>query len=187
MGDMNNNRLLTAAVTGHRPDKLFGYDLMDPRYTAIRNAIRGILEREESTAVWTGMALGTDMLAALAAIDMQDGGSGIKLLAAIPFRGHKSPKWPKLTQDLYEAILYRSAETHLVTDAGFSIKALDDRNKYMCDRADYLIAVSAGTKGGTENCMKYARRIGLPIWHIDPSDPGRPFFEPGARQKQERA
>lgn len=169
-----------AAITGHRPNKLFGYDLMDDRYTRIRAAIRKILLQEDAGELWTGMALGTDMLAALAAIDMQDDGIDIKLNAAIPFKGHKDPRWPSKTQDLYDAILYRSARRDLVTEGGFSKWALELRNRYMADRADFLIAVYTGAPGGTANCIKYARKIGLPIWFIDPKDPENPTYVPAA-------
>ncbi len=29
----------TVAVTGHRPDKLWGYDLLQPKYQALRRAL----------------------------------------------------------------------------------------------------------------------------------------------------
>lgn len=167
-----------AAVTGHRPDKLFGYDLMDDRYTRIRTTIRKILEQEDAAEMWTGMALGTDMLAALAVIDMQDEGSDIRLNAAIPFVGHKSTRWPPMTQKLYDAILYRSARRDLVTEGGFSKWALELRNRYMVDRADFLIAVYSGIHGGTANCIKYARKMKRPIWFIDPKDPENPVYTP---------
>lgn len=173
-----NNTKITAAITGHRPNKMFGYDLSDKRYTDIQKAIAAILEQENVTDLWTGMALGTDHLAALAAIGMQDSGAGIRLHAAVPFKGHKDARWPKKTQDLYDAILSRCTEITLVTDAGFSCKALEDRNRYMCDHSDILIAVYNGAPGGTANCIRYARRTGMPIWFIDPNDPKNPVRVP---------
>lgn len=167
-----------AAVTGHRPKSLFGYDLMDPRYTAIRSAIKKIVLDEGVTELWTGMALGTDMLAALAVIDLQDEGHDVRLNAAIPFVGHNDPRWPEKTRMLYEAILYRAARKDLVTDGGYSPWALELRNRYMVDRADVLVAVYKGIAGGTANCIRYARRKPLPVWFIDPKDPGRPEYAP---------
>ena len=166
-------------ITGHRPKKLFGYDLLDPRWTAIRMSIRGILEKAGAKELWTGMALGTDMIAALAVIDMQDDGCPIKLNAAIPFRGHNDPKWPEKTRMLYDAILYRADKTELVTDGPFSTWALEKRNRYMADRSDCLIAVYTGAPGGTANCIKYARKQHMPIWYIDPVKPETPRFAPG--------
>lgn len=167
-----------AMVTGHRPKSLFGYNLLDPGYTRIRAAVRKILVREGASELWTGMALGSDMLAALAVIDMQDDGIDIRLNAAIPFEGHKDGRWPKETQDLYDAILYRSARTDLVTDGPFSAWALELRNRYMADRADFAIAIYNGTPGGTQRCIKYLRKIGKPVWFIDPKNPEEPVFVP---------
>ena len=167
-------------VTGHRPKGLFGYDLMDPRYTAVRTAIKSILVRENASAVWTGMALGTDMLAALAVFDLQDEGRDIALYAAVPFKDHKDPRWPEQTRALYDAILYRADRTDLVSNGPYSPAALERRNRHMVDRSDLVIAVYAGKPGGTANCVKYARRSRKPIWFVDPSDPGNPAYAPAS-------
>lgn len=168
-----------AMITGHRPKSLFGYDLLNPGYTRIRAAIRGILIREGAAELWTGMALGTDILAALAVIDMQDDGIGIKLNAAVPFKGHKDGRWPRQTRDLYDAILYRAARRDLVTDGPYSPWALELRNRYMADRSDFAIAVYNGTPGGTARCIRYLRQLGRPVWFIDPCGPEDPVFVPG--------
>lgn len=169
-------------ISGHRPKKLFGrngYDLLDPRWTAIRKAIRSVLEKNHAEELWTGMALGTDMIAALAVIDMQDDGLDIQLNAAVPFKGHNDPRWPEKTRMLYDAILYRSSRVELVTDGTFSTWALEKRNRYMVDHSGCLIAVYNGAPGGTANCIKYARTRHMPIWYIDPSNPEKPILAPG--------
>lgn len=171
----------TAAITGHRPNKLFGYDLMAEPYQKLRAGIKQLLVQENIQELYTGMALGTDMLAALAVIDLQNAGHDIKLHAAVPYKDHKDSRWPQETRDLYDAILSRASQIDLVTDGPYSPWALELRNRFMVDRSELLIAVYTGAPGGTANCIKYARRTGKPIWFVDPKHPEQPAFVPGKK------
>jgi uncharacterized phage-like protein YoqJ len=49
---------------------------------------------------------------------------------------------------------------------------MQDRNIWMVDHCDALIAVWDGTSGGTANCVRYAQKVGKPIVFIDPYDLG---------------
>lgn len=51
---------VTIAVTGHRPGKLWGYDLNDRRYAALQHRFEQELTDRGCTDAWTGMALGAD-------------------------------------------------------------------------------------------------------------------------------
>lgn len=156
------------AITGHRPNALYGYDLKHPCYGLIWNAIRQVMLDNGCTDLYTGMALGTDQLAAMAVIDLKKAGHDIKLHAAIPCQGHSS-KWPKASQELYDQILAQCDTRTLVTDAPYSPRAMQLRNIWMVDRADMVIAVyENGKAGGTKNCVDYALSKGKPVWCIPP-------------------
>lgn len=170
-----------AMIAGHRPGKLFGYDLMNEKYLNIRNTIRDILTRENATGFWTGLDPGCGMLGALAGIDMQDNGSDIKLNAAIPGNDHKDYRWPQPIRDLYDAVLYRAAHINQITDGVCSTWAVNRSHRYMADRCDFAIIIYNGTPGVTANCIKYLRKIKKPIWFIDPMKPGSPVFVPAPR------
>jgi len=43
---------------------------------------------------------------------------------------------------------------------------MNDRNKYMVDRADEIIAVWDGSNSGTSNCINYAKKQGKPVINI---------------------
>lgn len=62
--------------------------------------------------------------------------------------GCKCPRWPKFTGD------YK--------------RLFQQRNQWMVDRADAVLAVWDGSPGGTANCVNYARKVGKPITIIDP-------------------
>jgi len=47
---------------------------------------------------------------------------------------------------------------------------MQKRNEYMVDNADIVIAVWDGTKGGTCNCVRYAKKLGKDIVIINPKE-----------------
>lgn len=59
------------AVTGHRPGKLYGYNLSEPEYTILKEKFKYILRKYKATKAYTGMALGTDTIFANAVIDLK--------------------------------------------------------------------------------------------------------------------
>lgn len=166
-------------ITGHRPNKLYGYDLRATGYAILRSFIKKRLTEFHCTELYTGMALGVDQLAALAILDLRDEGLCIKLHAAVPCRGHSS-RWPKTSRDLYDAILSKCDTVTLVTDAPYSAPLMQRRNAWMADRADLILAVWDGSPGGTKNCVDYARKTGKPVWRHDPFIPGNRGWIDGA-------
>ena len=66
-------------VTGHRPNKLYGYNLSDPRWQKLKEQFKQILKENNCDEAITGMALGVDTVFALAALELKDEGYDIKL------------------------------------------------------------------------------------------------------------
>lgn len=148
-----------AAVTGHRPNKLWGYDMSDPRYATMKKIFKERLIEMNAKEGISGMALGVDMVFALAVLELKAEGYDIKLVCAIPCQNHPC-RWPEESQKLYQNILSQADEVVLVTDAPYAPRLMQVRNEYMVDRLsgpnDKLIAVWDGSNGGTGNCVKYA-------------------------------
>ena len=152
------------AVTGHRPDKLWGYDYSHPKWQALKEILKQKILQYGATKVISGMALGVDTIFAQAAIEL-----GIPVAAAIPCRNHERT-WKPESQKLYHEILNHPLVTkYLVTDAPYRAELMQIRNEWMVDRCDRLIAVWNGASGGTANCVAYAKKEGCPIDYIDPS------------------
>ena len=61
-------------VTGHRPDKLYGYDLTDPRWQDLKNIFKEKLIEMKCTNAISGMALGVDTIFALAVLELKKKG-----------------------------------------------------------------------------------------------------------------
>lgn len=165
---------MIVAFTGHRPDKLGGYDADNPVAKAVKQALRAKLRKLAPAKAITGMALGVDQLAAEVCIEMN-----IPFIAAIPFKGQEC-KWPKRAQEHYNYLLTFAHEAIIVCEGEYSPRKMQIRNEWMVDRCQRLIAVYDGSTGGTANCVDYAERKGRRISVIDPT----PFFPKPVRYER---
>ncbi len=69
---------------------------------------------------------------------------------------------------MYNDILSRADIAKLVSDEEYKPWLMQKRNEYMVDLADKVIAVWDGSKGGTGNCVRYAKKCGKEIIRIMP-------------------
>lgn len=152
------------AISGHRPNKLGNdYELKSELMYDISAAIEDIIHTYNPTKLITGMALGIDTLFARIAIANE-----IPFIAAIPFVGQEK-MWPQKSRtEYFRLINHPLCEKVLLSTDSYSPKAMQDRNKWMVDHADMLIAVWDGTLGGTNNCVQYAISK-KPIIRINPA------------------
>lgn len=153
------------AVTGHRPNKLGNeYDSNGPYSDWIRENFIKIIEEKKPTLAISGMALGVDMIWAETAYE-----KGIKVLAAIPFKGQEC-KWPEKSRNRYSNFLQQeNVEIYCVCEGAYTPWKMQARNEYMVDKANILLAVWDKTPGGTANCVKYAQEQEKDIIYIDPN------------------
>lgn len=170
-GDFKMKRI---GITGYRPSKLdWGYDYSDRRYQLLQNHlcvnIASIANHEPDRTVEmiTGMALGVDTIFALSAITLKQLGYNIHLTAAIPFAGQES-KWPDISQKLYYQILDQCNTKVIVSDGTYAAYKLQKRNEWIVDHCDQLFAVYHSGKGGTYNCIQYAKQKHKSIILFDP-------------------
>ena len=154
-------------VTGHRPSKMFGYDIHNKEWTTLKEEFKKLLVEEGCREAITGMALGVDTVFALAVLELKEEGYDIKLHCAIPCRNH-SCKWVKESVDLYNDILSKADIVKRVSNEPYKPYLMQKRNEYMVDLADKVIAVWDGSKGGTSNCVRYAEKCGKEIIKILP-------------------
>lgn len=144
--------------TGHRPDKLGGYG-----YETHKNlvAVADNWLRENSTElVISGGALGWDQALAYAARRL-----GIAYIMALPFKGFES-RWPQTSVQALASLCDGAKEVVYVCDPGYAPWKMQERNKWMVDNSDSVLALWNGTSGGTANCIKYAEKAGKPITNL---------------------
>lgn len=152
-------------VTGHRPNKLYGYNLSDPRWQRLKDQLKSILKENNCTEAYSGMALGVDTIFALAVLELKNQGYDIKLHCAIPCQNH-SCKWNKESVAMYNDILSKADTITIVTDKPYEPWMMQKRNEFMVDNSDKVIAVWDGSNGGTANCVRYAEKIGKEIIRV---------------------
>ncbi|MBY0023812.1 putative phage-like protein YoqJ [Paenibacillus jamilae] len=154
-------RSKTVCFTGHRPNKLGGYDESNPIMIRVKSelerGIRDAIEQGYDTFI-SGMALGVDMVAAEIVLKLRDTTARhIRLVAAVPFEGQEG-KWPQASRIRRSDIIARCDDVQYVCDPGYAAWKMQRRNTWMVDNSGLVIAVWDGTKGGTGNCVEYAEK-----------------------------
>lgn len=153
---------MIVSFTGHRPDKLGGYHLPWPYKREVCGLIYNKLEELRPSCALIGMAQGVDQIAAAICYDL-----AIPYIACVPFIGQER-LWPKDAQDRYKTILDCAAKVVVVCGPEIDpVEALQIRNEYMVDNSDLLLAVWNGDpRGGTYNCIRYAKLMSKPWIHL---------------------
>lgn len=150
---------MIVAFTGHRPQKLGGFNngtnLCKPIMEAIHQAIKGLYK--PVSLIISGMALGVDTWAAEYAV-----AANIPFAAYIPFIGQEKA-WPIESQLVYFELLRKAKEVKYICTPGYAAWKMQERNQAMVNDCDILFAVWDGTSGGTSNCITYARSKGKEI------------------------
>jgi uncharacterized phage-like protein YoqJ len=170
---------ISIAITGHRPNKLWGYDITLSKYKileAILIQTIGDIWHQKSPLYMhqceveciTGMALGVDTIFAQAVLELKQMFPMVKLVAAIPCQG-QSLKWNAKAQQNYFNILKLADERYFISNNLYAKGCMNERNQYMIDRCDVLIAVWNGDEtGGTYDAVKKATKANKEIIRIDP-------------------
>lgn len=155
-------------VTGHRPEKLYGYDLTEPRWIKLKGLFKNILLKEKATAGVTGMALGTDQVFAMSVLELKEQGCDIKLVTMLPFKEY-SCKWPMESQILFKNILDKADKINYVYSSLPNVgNSLQKRNEVLVGVVRKLICVWDGSPSGTKRCIEYADSNGVPLIPVNP-------------------
>lgn len=146
------------AGTGHRPNKLGGYDNITLR--RLMGLVNSWLVNYQPKLVISGMALGWDQAIASAAYSL-----GIPFHAYVPFEGQES-MWPRNSQEDYKWLLSKASNVVYTAEPGYAAWKMQHRNERMVDACDRVLALWDGSKGGTGNCIAYAEKVGKPIINL---------------------
>lgn len=146
---------MIVSITGHRPEKI-----PDPQM--VKDSLRMAFGVLEADVVIQGMAAGVDLWSARVAFE-----SDIPFWCAKPWFTHTAREEDK---DDYDSALKHAQKVVNVTDYKKypGPWVYQKRNEWMVDNGDLVIAVWDGSRGGTYNCVQYAKSVGRRIWMIDP-------------------
>lgn len=170
--------VVSLSLTGHRPDKLAGYNVNVPFYDRLRHRLIRIIERSldnyEIVECHSGMALGADTVWAQAIVECQQkyGTNRIRFIADIPDMKQSSHWISKADRDRWKELVDQADEVRQYAhqNVGKSYAyILNQRNIGMIKACDILIAVYNGdATGGTANGVRDGIRMNKFITYIRP-------------------
>lgn len=162
------------AFTGHRPHKLpWKDDEKDPRCVMLMQRMTEQIAKLIDSGVtdyYSGMAQGTDLLAARAVLKLRRDNPTIKLHCIIPYADQPyGDEWGMRSQFWYFRIRDAADEVKELSRDYYD-GCLLDRNRYMVDHAGTLLAVYNGEyRGGTAATIRYAQKLDRKIIIMDPA------------------
>ena len=166
---------LKICFTGHRPKGLpWGYDEEKECCILFKNVMFSIIEKaiiNGYTYFISGMALGVDMICAEIVLSLKKKYKNVVLECAIPCLNKEKQWWPISAQERYKKILHKADIVHYVSKEEYSNSCMNDRNKYMVEQSDVVIAVWNGKPSGTGNTVKMAKQSGKKIRVVNPYNP----------------
>lgn len=145
------------AVTGHR---VLSSDFSKEE---LRAALRALAAAGVRTFL-CGMALGFDLLCAEEVLLLREE-LPVRLVACIPC-ADQAARYSKSARERYERILDRCDERAVLHEC-YCDGCMFERNRYMVDRADLLLAYYTGRRGGTKYTVGYAEKRGIPVYLIE--------------------
>lgn len=170
--NFNLPELKALMCTGHRPSKVpDGYNRNSPMRLNIRKTIGDFIIKAVTfggiNTIISGMALGFDQDVAHSTLELKKrmGGDYIRLIAAVPFKGQEI-LWKPNDQDIYHRMLKASDAIVYVCDPGYAAYKMQKRNEWMVNMSTQGICLWNGSKGGTYNCIQYAKSKGLRMFNL---------------------
>lgn len=158
------------SFTGYRPQKMpFGFNERDARCIDFKARLYATIEtliKQGYSHFISGGALGVDMYAAEAVIDLKQKYPWIILEMVSPFDAQAS-KWESEYQARHKR-LFDEADITTATGHEYTRGSMFRRNHYLVDNADVLLAAYDGQPGGTAMTCEYARQTGIPVIQIPP-------------------
>ncbi|MEG1559579.1 MAG: SLOG family protein [Clostridia bacterium] len=166
---------ITCSFAGYRPQKLsILYDELSSPCVLLKRRLKSEIERMiENNNVATfisGMAMGIDLIAAeiVLIVKKERPYDDIRLVTAIPFEG-QDDSWCGEYRKRYRHVLDMADEQVIISEY-YTRACMYERNRYMVDNSDYIIAVFDGKSGGTKYTLDYAIKRGVGSVVIDPRD-----------------
>lgn len=173
------------AFTGHRPDKLYGFDMNIYPYLKlemkIEHTIEWLIQMWNAKEFYTGGALGFDTIVAKTLIELRNSGEYpyIQDYVCVPFKEQykawskeQAQQWLYIVNNCYKPFAVDTIEGYECKDVPvgkYHPSKMQLRNQYMVDNCDILVACWNGEqKGGTYNCIKYATNKEKKILIINP-------------------
>ena len=155
---------MVCCFTGHRYFP-WSDNIDHPRYRALLEELEKAIDlalAKGATHFICGNAVGVDTWAAELVLKKKRTHPEIFLEIALPFAGHNAD------EPACQAVQRQADLVHVVGKSKYRKAAFSERNRYMVDHSDFLIAVymESHPSSGTAKTMEYAKRQGLMLIKI---------------------
>ena len=164
MASEEEKRLHRCCFSGHRPEKL---DEPEEQVKAwLRTQIESAIAGGYTTFV-SGCAMGVDIWAGQIVLEIkadqrfETGSSDIHLIAATPWPGFAN-RWSDEWKKAYNELLHAADLVVNVCDH-YHNGVFQQRNEWMVDHSNLVIAYYNGAPGGTRNTIEYAEKKGVAV------------------------
>lgn len=167
--------------TGHRPQHLGGFGDTPVSRWIKKRLLDSVhwASREGFELFISGGALGVDQWATEAVLHARDKENlPVRLVIVVPFTGYDR-KWRpetrrhyKVLRDLADEVVILEQATDTGREYSLAAAALHARDRWMVDHSSLCIAVHMKERqhGGTWYTIDYARRSGVRVIRIDPTE-----------------
>ncbi|MBR2023577.1 MAG: DUF1273 family protein [Clostridia bacterium] len=123
---------------------------------ALKKAIETVIKAGVTT-FYNGLACGFDLEACEAVLKLKKKNPQLRLIGCVPCL-EQSAYYALDDQKRYEKICKSLDEKVQVSSTYYYNGCMQKRNRYMCDRADLMIAYCNRDKGGTASTVKYFQK-----------------------------
>ena len=126
----------------------------------IKNAMYELYQNGVDTFI-AGGALGFDTLAALIVLKMKTKYPEVKLVLALPCKS-QTKFWKENDIEIYESIK-KQADQVIYLSEEYTKECMLERNRYMVDNSNFVIAYCQKQTGGSAYTVEYAKKHGKTV------------------------
>lgn len=161
---MTENTIRAACFTGHRPEKM-PFDAENKVYVNMLCSVLYMLANEAALegcrTFYCGMQRGVDIWAGKAVLSLKRAYPDIRLICVSPYSAEIRGRTGRDRLD-YEELKEHCDEFVTLHDT-YCKGCFFERNRYMVDRSDYVIAALSDDNSGTAQTVKYAEKRGRKV------------------------
>ena len=152
---MTEEKKRACAITGHR--------ILEKNFDGekTKKEIRRLIEEENVSVFYCGMALGFDMYVCEYLQKIRSEYPQIKVIACIPCP-EQADKFPYSEKRRYERLV-SDCDEKKVLSSHYTNGCMFKRNRYMVDNAAFLLAHCIKETGGSAYTVSYAREKGVAV------------------------
>ena len=146
MEDIKN----ACALTGHRT---IGDDFSEQK---LKDIFIELIREQNVRTFYCGMAIGFDLIACEILCDLRAVYPDLRVVACVPCP-EQAEKFSFFNKRTYERLL-NACDEKVIVSPKYDRACMHIRNRYMVDRAAFLVAYCNKTTGGSASTVRYAEK-----------------------------